>query len=293
MNIDHVESFIYVNRFKNFHKAAKKLYIAQPSLTSRIKALEKDLGVQLFNRDKKSVELTEDGEIFLPFATQIFKSYLEAKNRLSKNTSSFTIGSIISVSMSLLPSVVFEFQKNNNHISIDIITGKTATMIDKLLSGDCQIAITESIDHPNIMTEPVYHDNVSLFVNPSHPFASYNRPITLKEISSEPLICFNSGSYYWKEIASSFKSRDLTPNIVFNIDSMEAAKSAITKDIGICFLPELSLENDINHGYLTRIPVENNLDFKREISINYLISANDDIKRLSEFLLQAIRKKTI
>lgn len=292
MNIDHIESFIYVNRFKNFHKAAKKLYITQPSLTSRIKTLEKDLGVQLFHRDKKSVELTEDGEIFLPYATEMFNSYLKAKTHLSKNINPLTIGSIISVSMSILPNVVYDFQKNNSHILIEVITAKTSTMIDKLLNGECQIAITESVNHEDIMTEPVYHDSVSLFVNPSHPFASYNQPVSLKEISLEPLICFNPKSYYWKEIESSFKFHSLTPNIVFNIDSMEAAKSAITKDIGICFLPELSLENEVNHGYLTRVPVESGLDFKREISVSYLMNANDEIKRLSEFLLQAFKKQT-
>ncbi|WP_339251783.1 LysR family transcriptional regulator [Sporosarcina sp. FSL W8-0480] len=293
MNIDHIMSFIYINRFKNFHKAAKTLYISQPSLTSRIKTLEKELGVRLFNRNTKKVELTEDGEIFLPYANQIFNSYLKAKVSLSKSNSSLTIGSIISVSMSILPKVVFDFQQINSHTTIEIITAKTVTMIDKLLRGDCQIAITESVNHPKIISEPIHHDNVSLFVNKSHPFASYNRPITLEEVSGEPLICFNPRSNYWKDISTSFKSNGLPMNVVFNIDSLEAAKSAITKDIGICFLPELSLENDISNGTLIRIPLESNKEFKREITLNYLMDANDEIKRLAEFLLQAFKRQVI
>lgn len=293
MNIDHVISFIYIDRLKNFHKAARKLYITQPSLTSRIKALEKELGVLLFIRSHKTVELTKEGEVFLPYAHQIFNSYLKAKMSLQKNTSSITVGSIISVSTTILPSAVYHFQKNNSHLSIEIITAKTSTMIDKLLNQDCDIIITESFEHPDIITEPVFHDNISLIVQPSHPFTKLNRKVTLEEVSNEPLICFNPISNYWGNILSSFKSLNFTPNIIFNIDSVEAAKSAITKNIGISFLPELSLENDISSGYLSKVPIESGFDFEREISLSYLIDANEEIQRLSEFLLQTIKQQEI
>lgn len=143
INIDHVISFIYIHRFKSFHKAAKKLYITQPSLSSRIKTLEKNLGVKLFNRSTRVIELTEDGETFLPYANQILNSYLKAKMSLSKSSYTLTIGSIISVSMSFLPKMVYDFQQINKHTSIEIITAKTVSITEKLLKGECQIAITE------------------------------------------------------------------------------------------------------------------------------------------------------
>src|SRR5699024_4745663 len=144
MNIRHVISFIYVCRFKSFNKAAEKLFITQPSLSSRIKSLEKELDVKLLNRNNRYVEITTEGEIFLPYAKQIFNSYLKAKASLSNSDGLLTVGSIISVSMSILPKVIFEFQQNYN-ISIEVVTAKTSTIIDKLLKRECEIAITESV----------------------------------------------------------------------------------------------------------------------------------------------------
>jgi len=289
MNIDNIISFIYIQRLKNFNKAAKKLFITQPSLSSRIKTLEKDLGVVLFNRDRKSVELTKEGHIFLPYAHKIYNNYLEAKARLQNTNTPITVGSIISFSTSLLPNAVYQYQKLNHHLSIDIITAKTSTILDKLVKNECQIAITEKIDEPNIISEPIYLDNVSLFVSPSHRFANANYKITIEEIASEPLICFNSQSDYWQEIAASFRAKNLIPNIVFNIDSMEAAKSAITKDIGICFLPELSLEKDVSSRHICKVPIESNYDFKREISLSFLEDSDQMVREFSEFLLYAIK----
>lgn len=290
MNIANIVSFIYIQRMKNFNKAAKKLYITQPSLTSRIKTLEKDLGVRLFNRDNKHVELTEEGHIFLPYAIEIYNNYLKAKASLQKSTSTITVGSIISVSTSILPNAVYQFQKQNHYLSFEIITAKTTTILKSLLNNDCQIAITEKVDDPNIISELVYLDNVSLFVSPTHPFVKLKRKITIEEIASEPLICFNPSSDYWSDISSRFKEKHLMPNIVFNIDSMEAAKSAITNNIGIGFLPELSLEKDISSGNLYKVSIDPKYDFKREITLSYLKNSNKETQEFSEVLLYALQR---
>lgn len=289
MNIANIISFIYIQRLKNFNKAAKKLYITQPSLTSRIKTLEKELGVRLFNRDNKHVELSEEGHIFLPYAIDIYNSYLKAKTSLQKSTSTITVGSIISVSTSILPNAVYQFQNRNHHLSFEIITAKTTTIIKKLLENECQIAITEKINNPDIISELVYLDNVSLFVSSTHPFRSINRKLSITDIGSEPLICFNPNSTYWNDILNSFRVNHLMPNIVFNIDSMEAAKSAIQNNIGIGFLPELSLEKDITTGNLYKVPMDLENDFKREITLSYLKNANQEIKELAEVLLYSLQ----
>ncbi len=292
MNIDNIVSFIYVQRLKNFRKAAEKLYITQPSLSSRIKTLEKDLGVTLLNRNKNKVEITEDGEKFLPFAYEIYNSYLNAKATFQKTESVITVGSIISVSTSILPDAVYQYKNNNPHLTVEVITAKTETMLDKLLNNECQVIITETVDHPDIITEKIYEDTVSLFVNPSHAFANTDRIIGIEEIATEPLICFNSQSTYWQEIVNNFENRHLKPNIVFNIDSLEAAKSVILKDIGISFLPKLSLEKDIASGDLFKVDIDPDLEPKRIIYLSYRKDAVEDVQIFSEYLLEAIKQKS-
>ncbi|HZK83275.1 MAG TPA: LysR family transcriptional regulator [Desulfosporosinus sp.] len=270
MNIENVISFIYVYRFNNFHKAAEALFIAQPSLTSRIKSLEKDLGTSLLIRSKKGVMLTETGKIFLPYAFQFFDVYNQVQNCFLQTEENITIGSIISASTSILPKALYQFQQKNKHLSIKVITAKTTTILDKLLNNECQFAITEKIEHPDIICEPIYQDPISLFVNPSHYFAKRNAPISLREISIEPLICFNPTSRYWSTIEDHFHRMRLTPNIVFNIDSIEAAQSITINGKGICFLPELSLETALSSGQLCKVLIDPPMNVRRELSIIYL-----------------------
>ncbi|MDD2498918.1 MAG: LysR family transcriptional regulator [Desulfitobacteriaceae bacterium] len=270
MNIENVISFIYVYRLNNFQRAAEALYITQPSLTSRIKSLEKSLNATLLIRNKKGVELTEKGKIFLPYAFQFFDTYIKAQNSLRQSEESLTIGSIISASTSILPNALYQFQQRNPHLSIKVITAKTATMLEKLLNKECQFAITEKTEHPDIICEPIYEDPISLFAHPSHYFVKRNRQIGIEEISLEPLICFNPTSQYWAAIEEHFHKSHLTPNVVFNIDSMEAAKSIIIKNKGICFLPELSLETDLSTGHVQKVPIYPPLNIKRELSLIYL-----------------------
>ncbi len=64
MNIDHIEAFLYVVHYKSIHKAANALFLSQPTVTARIKSLERELNVELFHRDGRSVILSDKGKDF-------------------------------------------------------------------------------------------------------------------------------------------------------------------------------------------------------------------------------------
>ncbi|MEK5183656.1 LysR family transcriptional regulator [Solibacillus sp. FSL W7-1324] len=75
MNIDHIESFIYVVEYKSVHKAANVLFLSQPTISARIKSLEESLNVQLFIRSGRSLSLSKEGQHFLPYAQEIVALY--------------------------------------------------------------------------------------------------------------------------------------------------------------------------------------------------------------------------
>ncbi|MGE7666812.1 LysR family transcriptional regulator [Ureibacillus composti] len=85
MNIEHIESFLYVVKYKSIHKAASALYLTQPTVSARIKALEESLETQLFIRQGRSLSLTERGKEFIPFATTIVDSFYESKKFLNRD----------------------------------------------------------------------------------------------------------------------------------------------------------------------------------------------------------------
>lgn len=79
MNIDHIESFLYVVEYKSIHKAAHVLFLSQPTITARIKALEENLNVKLFIRNGRSLSLSKHGHYFIPHAKQIVDTYRKSQ----------------------------------------------------------------------------------------------------------------------------------------------------------------------------------------------------------------------
>lgn len=86
MNIEYLEAFMYVVHLESIHKAADALYLSQPTITARIKTLERDLGTQLFLRKGRSMILTEEGKAFIPYAERIIRTYRQGKNLFKKKT---------------------------------------------------------------------------------------------------------------------------------------------------------------------------------------------------------------
>lgn len=86
MNIDHIESFLYVIEYKSIHKAAQALFLTQPTISARIKALENSLGTQLFIRKGRSLILTEQGQSFIPYAQKIVDTYRKSQLHMQTST---------------------------------------------------------------------------------------------------------------------------------------------------------------------------------------------------------------
>ena len=106
MNIKQLEYFVDLSQTFNFTKTAQNFYISQTAITKQIQCLEKDLGIPLFKRSKKSVKLTSEGRIYLPYAKKILKdialSYQIIKEYQKGNQGSISIGFIKSLDDELL-----------------------------------------------------------------------------------------------------------------------------------------------------------------------------------------------
>lgn len=80
MNIDHFEAFMYVVHLESIHKAAEALYLSQPTVTARIKSLERDLGIELFLRKGRSLTLSEEGKPLSHMPSKLFVPINKERN---------------------------------------------------------------------------------------------------------------------------------------------------------------------------------------------------------------------
>ncbi|MEH7511509.1 LysR family transcriptional regulator [Gottfriedia acidiceleris] len=268
MNIENIEAFIYVCQLGSFNKAAEALYLSQPSVTARIQSLEREIDIKLFHRNGNKISLTEKGEYFFPHAQKILQSFQEAKYGLHQVTIPYelVIGSALSISNNVLPKILPAFKSEFKDVKIKIMTGHSKDILHKVINKEVDFGIVRTETHPQVESIRLYNDPISLFVPRNHAFLK--EKVTIEHVSKHPLIFFDYGSMDWLMIHRLFSSNDLNPNISIEVDNMETAKKLVIQGMGISFLPEHCVKQELENEELFR--VEMTPPVKINISIDFI-----------------------
>lgn len=269
MNIENIEAFIYVCQLGSFNKAAEALYLTQPSVTARIQSLEREINIKLFHRNGNKISLTEKGEYFFPHAQKILQSYQEAKYGLQQVTIPYdlVIGSALSISNNILPEILPGFKSEFKDVRIKIVTGHSQDILQKVINKEVDFGIVRTETHPQVESIRLYNDPIGLFVPRNHIFLKEEK-VTIEHVSKQPLIFFDYGSMDWLMIHRLFSSNDVSPNISLEVDNMETAKNLVIQGMGISFLPEHCVKQELENGELIR--VEMTPSVKINISIDFI-----------------------
>ncbi|HDR3488225.1 LysR family transcriptional regulator [Bacillus pacificus] len=269
MNIENIEAFIYVCQLGSFNKAAEALYLTQPSVTARIQSLEREINIKLFHRNGNKISLTEKGEYFFPHAQKILQSYQEAKYGLQQVTIPYdlVIGSALSISNNILPEILPGFKSEFKDVRIKIVTGHSQDILQKVINKEVDFGIVRTETHPQVESIRLYNDPIGLFVPRNHIFLKEEK-VTIEHVSKQPLIFFDYGSMDWLMIHRLFSSNDVSPNISLEVDNMETAKNLVIQGMGISFLPEHCVKQELENGELIR--VEMTPPVKINISIDFI-----------------------
>ncbi|MDM5236206.1 LysR family transcriptional regulator [Bacillus cereus] len=269
MNIENIEAFIYVCQLGSFNKAAEALYLTQPSVTARIQSLEREINIKLFHRNGNKISLTEKGEYFFPHAQRILQSYQEAKYGLQQVTLPYdlVIGSALSISNNILPEILPSFKSEFKDVRIKIATGHSQDILQKVINKEVDFGIVRTETHPQVESIRLYNDPIGLFVPRNHILLKEEK-VTIEHVSKQPLIFFDYGSMDWLMIHRLFSSNDVSPTISLEVDNMETAKNLVIKGMGISFLPEHCVKQELENGELIR--VEMTPPVKINISIDFI-----------------------
>ena len=189
MDLESLESFLEVEKHKNFTKAAESLFCTQAAVSMRIKRLETALECGLFKRCGRRVELTREGEIFLPYARQMVNTWKSASEHLLQTrlmeeseiriTSSSTPGTYI------IPSLIYLFRQSYPYITVINHIQYTRSAISDVIGGNFSLGIISqpaSVGTDVLCCEPLMEDPLVLVVHPQHPWVE-KRGILFKEIT--------------------------------------------------------------------------------------------------------------
>ncbi|MED1472439.1 LysR family transcriptional regulator [Bacillus salipaludis] len=271
MNIDHLEAFMYVVHLESIHKAAEALYLSQPTVTARIKTLERDLGIELFIRKGRSLTLSDEGKAFIPYAEQIINTYSEGKKRLKReeNPEEIIIGANMITSQYFIPFALDFIKKENPELRFKFISAPNEVLLDKLLQNQLDIAFMKDVNHRGIQKHELLNNSVRLVVYPGHSF-QFQENISVQQLAMEPLVFFECGAFDWNRVHKLFEVVNVQPNIEFLVDHLEVAKSIILNKNAIGFLPYLCIKEDLENGNLIEIDVSHILQINQRIFATHL-----------------------
>lgn len=285
MNIENIEAFVYIIHYGSFNKAAEVLYISQPTVTARIQSLERELDCKLFDRQGKQINMTDKGRQFLPFAQQILQVYQTGKHQIQSKglvPNELRIGSTVSVSNYLMPHLLLHLKRKYPNINIKLTTSSTDHLIEKLKSKEIDLAFIRKVVNPAIQAFPFCEDPISLYVYQGHALAQGGRA-SIQDIRKETLVFFECGSLDWMRLHRVFESMDQPPNIVYQVDNLETAKKLVLHKAGVCFLPALSVQEEVEAGTLIRVDIAETEGISLRTS---LISLNGENAEFIETLLE-------
>ena len=271
MNIENIEAFIYVCQLGSFNKAAEALYLTQPSVTARIQSLEREINIKLFHRNGNKISLTEKGEYFFPHAQKILQAYQEARYGLQQAAIPYdlVIGSALSISNNILPEILPDFKSEFKDVKIKIVTGHSQDILQKVINKEVDFGIVRTETHPQVESIRLYNDPIGLFVPRNHIFLKEEK-VTIEHVSKQPLIFFDYGSMDWLMIHRLFSSNDVSPLISLEVDNMETAKNLVIQGMGISFLPEHCVKQELENGELIRVEMEPPVKINISIDFIYL-----------------------
>lgn len=270
MDLGQIEAFVQVAQHRSFSKAADALFLTQPSVTARIQSLERDLGESLFERNGRGVRLTEMGSAFLPYARRALKALQEGRDAIdgmrNLDIGTLKLGSALTVSTYVLPRILKRYCTSYPGVEVSVHTGRSEQVLQMVLSDDVHCALERTVHHPEIMTVPLYEDDLVLVAAPEHRLARQGAT-SIEEIGREPLILFDKGSSYNQLIQGVFRQHGIVPRTLMELDTIEATKKMVEEGLGVALLPKVSTEREFASGTLTPITITDATMPRRQISL--------------------------
>ena len=229
MELRHVRYFIAVAEHLNFRKAAQQLHVAQPPLSRQIRQLEDDLGVTLFVRDKRKVELTKAGHAFLEEGRKLILQAghaMSAARHAQRGESGTVRIGIASGLGGAVSKAVFEHRRRFPAIEVECRDIFSSLQNESLRKHETDVGfLRPPVDQVNLNCDLLYEEEFVVVLPKSHRLAN-RRLLRLKDIADEPLIIFdrNFSSGLYDKIVGMFSRQGFTPHlIVTHVEAHEEA----------------------------------------------------------------------
>jgi DNA-binding transcriptional LysR family regulator len=268
LTLNQLRVFLEAARRGHFGQAAEALFVSAPAVSKSVSDLERQIGMELFERVGRRTQLTEAGKMLLPHAERIMTELADAERGIATlrdgETGRLRIGASSTPGIYLLPEILGEFRRGYAGAEIALEIGDTRSVLTRILDGSIDIGVLGEADFPaSLCVEAFCDDILMLILPPSHPLAGRKR-IDLPALTSEQFVLREPGSSTREVLERALRMRGFTPKVIMELDNTEAVKKAVMAGLGISFVSQHALSLETAAGVLLSRRVAG-LDLERRL----------------------------
>jgi len=254
-----------------FTHAGEYLHLSQPAVSNNVKKLETELGIELFSRYGKRIQVTEAGKIVERHVSGLLAALESLKSEIDElrgfQTGHLYCAAGTTIGVYILPKILVDFKKRFPNIETRIFLARTAEAERRLLANEVDFAFVAGrvTNTSNLRVIPFFHDELVIIAPPSHPIAKHSK-VAPERLKDFPLILREKGAPTRVLIETSLQKAGISYRCGMELDSTEAIKRGVSQGLGISIVPLAAVEWEIQYKLLVPVRISGH-DMKREFKV--------------------------
>ncbi len=270
MDIRGLEVFLSVAKNLNYTRAGEEVNLSQPSVSVRIRQLEGELGVKLFEQLGKKVALTEAGLLLVPHARRVTTAIEDAQHAIDElqglERGTLRIGASTTPGMYLIPRTIARFKDRYAKIEIQLGIKDTRQIEAGVINNEFDFGFVGGhLTGDEVDVFPWLTDHLVLVVPPKHHLAR-KKSVRADDLQKERFILRETGSATRAAIVAHLEQSNLKVETIMEMENPESVKKAVQSGLGIAFISRFAVETELKAQSLVAVRVRG-LEIRRELKI--------------------------
>jgi DNA-binding transcriptional LysR family regulator len=258
MEFRQLEYFVAVAEEANFTRAAERVHISQSGVSAQVRQLERELGVDLFDRSGRSVQLTEVGAAVLPYACAALDAVEGARLAVDELAGfvrgQVTVGMVSGCALPVLAELLAGFHGRYPNLGITLVEAGSDHLVEAVLEGQLDLALVGSAGRstPGIEAVVVVDEVLVAAVADDHPMAA-RRSVTIEALRDQPLVCLPRGTGVRAALDTACAAAGFEPRIAFEASALPMVVQLARLGLGMAIVPASIAEAQGSALHILRI----------------------------------------
>jgi DNA-binding transcriptional LysR family regulator len=246
MQFQQLQYFVAVAETRHFTRAAERVHVAQPSLSQQIKALERELGADLFQRARGNITLTDAGEALLPLARRILADADTARHEVQElaqlRGGRVRLGATPSLCTGLLPDVLRAFHDRYPGIRLLVEEGGSHDLVRLLARGALDLALVVlplPTPSPALTTVELLREDLVVVSSPDARAPGDGRTVRIADLEAERLVMFRHGYDLRELTVAACRAEGFEPDFAVEGGEMDAVLGFVRSGLGVAVVPRM------------------------------------------------------